>query len=199
MSDQADTMKQTPKGQRLESNFGPGTLRPGVKMQCIKAGEMLFCGSIVGVAYDFTEHPNAKDPTKISTRFAGRFMAICHDGRKINTAEAYLPSVIERTVKGILKTGKQEFVPISGEVWAEPDEEGGKTTAQGFRYAFFDRNNRGDADPMLQLAYETGILERPVSTAAISAPAETEEVVDPETGEITREPVAKQSRQRKAA
>jgi hypothetical protein len=189
MSDQAETMAVAPKGQRLDGNFGPGTLRSGVRNACIKAGEMLFCGTIVGIAYDFMEHPNAKDPTKISTRFIGKFMANCYDGKRIQTTEAYLPSVVERTVKAIIKSGKQEFVPVSGQVWAEPDDEATtKKTAQGFRYVFFDLNHRGENDPLLALAYETGVIERPVSTPAIAAP-ETQEVVDPETGEITREPV----------
>jgi hypothetical protein len=139
---------------------------------------------MLGRAFGLTEHPNRKDPKRVSFRFAGQFIGIKYDGRTINTTEAYLPSAIERTVKAALdlqrNTGMASPIEFACEVWCEPDEEG-KETPLGYRYVCYDRRPQRDNDPLLALAYETGMIDRPQGRMTDQTVRDN---VDPETGEM---------------
>jgi hypothetical protein len=180
-----------PQGQKLAGNLGPGTLRPGAGKQVQRSGEPLYCGTISGRVFGFTDHPNNKDMARTSTRFAGQFLLVDHTGVLIHGAECYLPGTITRAVKaalGLQGGEMREPVAISLEVWCEPDQEGRPASPLGYSYVCYDRRAMRDNDPLLAIAYEAGILERPdTAPAALAGPAMDPDVeVDPETGELTR-------------
>ena len=175
-----------PQGRRLAGNLGPGSLYPGVGRMVQRTGQPLYCGTITGRVFGVTEHPNAKDPKRISRRFAGQFMLVDHNGTVLQGAECYLPGTVERACVAALKLrgdGLGEPVPVSGELWCEPDAEGKPASPLGYSYVWYDRLAQRENDPLLSLAYEAGILERPAQ-AVLTDQTETTEEVDPETGEI---------------
>ena len=181
---------QAPQGRRLAGNLGPGTLRPGVGKLVQRTGQPYYCGTITGRVFGFTEHPNSRDPKRTSTRFAGNFMLIDHNGTVINGHECYLPGTVERAIKAALNLNPHgEPVPLAAEIWCEPDQDGRPPSPFGYSYVTYDRAAVRENDPLLALAYEAGILERP--SLAIAAARDDEaregETVDPETGEITRQ------------
>lgn len=177
-----------PTGRRLAGNLGPGTLYPGVGKIVQRTGQPQHCGSATGYAFGYTEHPNTRDPKRTSTRFAGQFMFVTHAGEVLQGVECYLPSTLERGIKAALKLRSEggEPVPFAVELWCEPDQEGRPASPLGYSYVTYDRAPQGASNPLMALAFEAGILERPASlpSGAIQAPAETPEAeVDPETGE----------------
>jgi hypothetical protein len=183
-----------PRGLRLAGNLGPGTLYPGVGKIVQRTGQPLYCGSMTGRVFGVTEHPNTKDNKRTSSRFAGQFLLVNRKGQVIRGYEAYLPGTVERAVKAALKLNPQggEPIPVSIEVWCEPDEDGRPASPLGYSYVSYDRAAVRDGDPLLALAYEAGILERPATTRALAAPGEPGEPgegdeIDPETGEVIRD------------
>ena len=171
-----------PQGRKIDNNLGPGLLYPGVGRLVQRAGEPIYCGAMMGRCFGYTEHPNSKDPTKTSRRFAGQFIGITHDGRTINTGEAYLPGAIDRTIKAALDISRGHLpdpIEFAVEVWCEPDDR--QSSTMGFRYACYDRKKQDASNPLLALAYESGLMDRP--QGQLAAPAR-EEGVDPETGEV---------------
>lgn len=172
-----------PIGRKLENAFGPGTLNPGVGKRVQRSGHPEYCGAIFGRAFGYMSHPNAKDANKLSYRFAGQFIGIDHLGVTKNTAEVYLPSSLQNSIKaGLDARGTSGgAIDFSAEIWCEPDER--ESSQLGFRYAVYDRMPTTAADPMLALGYASGLLERP-ATAAIANTSQ-EEYVDPETGEVS--------------
>jgi hypothetical protein len=181
---------EAPRGRRLSGNLGPGTLNPGAGKRVQRTGEPLYCGTITGRIFGVTEHPNTRDPKRISRRFAGQFILVRHDGSVVQGAECYLTGTVERAVKAALdlRDGHGEPVPVSIEVWCEPDEEGRNPSPLGYSYVSYDRTSQRANDPLLALAYESGILERPAQ-GALPSP-ELPDDVDPETGEIRQQPSA---------
>ena len=180
---------QAPQGRRLAGNLGPGTLYPGVGKLVQRTGQPYYCGTITGRVFGFLEHPNSRDPKRTSTRFAGNFMLIDHNGTVINGHECYLPGTVERAVKAALNLNPHgEPVPLATEIWCEPDQDGRPPSPLGYSYITYDRAAVRENDPLLALAYEAGILERPsLAIAARDDEAREGETVDPETGEITRQ------------
>jgi hypothetical protein len=178
-----------PRGRKLSANIGPGMLRPGAGKQVQRTQQPMMCGTMTGHAFDATDHPNSRDASRTSTRFVGRVMAIGHDGKMASGAEWYLPPTVGRAVKAALKVNGGQPVPFSIEVWCEPDDEGRPASPLGYAYVSYDRIPTRDNDPLMMLAYEAGILERP-SGPALAAPSEVREgeEVDPETGEIRQVP-----------
>lgn len=174
-----------PIGRKLENAFGPGTLNPGVGKRVQRSGHPEYCGAIFGRAFGYTTHPNAKDATKLSYRFAGQFIGIDWQGVTKNTAEVYLPSSLQNTIKAALDvargTSASGAVEFSCEVWCEPDER--ESSQLGFRYAVYDRMPTTASDPMLALGYASGLLERPASS--VLAVASQVGTVNPETGEVS--------------
>lgn len=180
-----------PRGQRIESNLGPGRLYPGVGKLVQRTGLPHRAGTITGWAYGYLDHPNTRDKARTSTRFAGQFMLIDHKGAVIQGAECYLPPTITRACKASLDAqraggGGVQGVPISLEVWCEPDQEGRPASPVGYTWQSYDLTPRTETDPLMALAIASGVIERPAGLA-IAAPepqlAEGEEY-DPETGEI---------------
>lgn len=172
-------------GQRIDGSVGPGNLNPGAGYHARRTGEPVYCGAIVGQVMGYTEHPNTKDPARTSRRFAGNFLSIDAAGAQHHCHEAYLPSSVERAIKAALDIGSAP-VALSIEVWAEPDEQG-RPTPIGYRYVSYNRRPRPDNDPLLMLAYESGLLERPAPAIAATATAADGTRYDPETGEILAE------------
>lgn len=177
---------QAPQGRRLAGNLGPGTLYPGVGKLVQRTGQPHYCGTMTGRVFGVTEHPNTRDPKRVSSRFAGNFLLIDHNGTVINGHECYLPGTVERAIKAALHLNPQgEPVPLAIEVWCEPDQDGRPPSPLGYSYVTYDRAAVRENDPLLALAYEAGILERP--SLALPEPDSREgETIDPETGEITR-------------
>lgn len=175
----------TPKGQRLAGNLGPGRLYPGVGKLVQRTGRPYYCGTMTGRIFGVTEHPNSKDPARTSSRFAGQFMLIDHSGEMYRGYECYLPGTVERAVKAALRLNPQgEPVPLSIEVWCEPDEEGRPPSPLGYSYVTYDRAPTAANDPLMAIAVAAGIIEAPKT--ALPAPESTvEPEVDPETGEVT--------------
>ena len=68
-------------------------------------------------------------------------------------------------------------------MWCEPDAEGRPPSPLGYSYVSYDRTRQRENDPLLALAYEAGILERP-SLALPEPDARSGEAIDPETGEV---------------
>jgi hypothetical protein len=109
-----------------------------------------------------------------------------HAGTVINGHECYFPGTVERALRAALGLNPHgEPIPVAIEVWCEPDAAGRPPSPLGYSYVTYDRAAVRDNDPLLSLAYEAGILERP--SLAIAAPeSDADETIDPETGEITR-------------
>lgn len=169
-------------GQRLAANFGPGRLNPMARVEAIKSGEPVFCGSIIGRVAGFREHPNSRDAAKISTVFIGDFIAIDAVGNQLRAVECYLPSMVERSVKTMVRPdGSGDTVDFAHDIWAEPDEHTGRTTAQGFMYQVYDRQRR-QHDPVEAMAAAAGIINRQV--IALPSDSGGGARVDPETGEV---------------
>lgn len=174
----------TPTGRKLDSSFGPGTLKPGAGKLVQRTQTPAYCGAIFGRAFGYTEHPNAKDPTRTSTRFAGQFIGIRADGTMLNSAEAYLPSSIQNAIRAALDvqrgTSGSGAIEFSVEVWCEPDEEGRQATPLGYRYVTYDRKPQVENDPLMALGIASGLIEP--SQCQLAPP--TPDDVDPETGEV---------------
>lgn len=166
-----------PKGVRIDGYFGPGLLRPGVGKLVQRSGEPQFCGSMALRVFQVEEGPHKIDPNKLSRRFSGEFMGVTFEGKRIYAAEGYLPSSIERSFKGIVERGG--VGSFAGDLWCEPAE----NTPLGYAFRVYDRRPRGEADPLMQLAVEAGVIERPALPAPPIATHKSGEV-DPETGEV---------------
>jgi hypothetical protein len=182
---QAQAAAIAPQGRKLAGNIGPGMLRPGAGKQVQRSQQPLLCGTMTGRAFDATDHANSRDANRTSTRFAGEIMAIGHDGQIARGMEWYLPPTVARAVKAALRVNQGHPVPFSIEVWCEPDAEGRPASPLGYSYVSYDRVPTRDNDPLMLLAYEAGILDRP--QAALPAPEASlreGEELDPETGEI---------------
>lgn len=180
-----------PTGQKMLRNLGPGSLYPGAGKLVQRSGQPLYCGTMTGHAFAYTQHPNSKDAKRTSTRFAGSFVLVGHTGEVMRAAEVYLPGVIESVVKAALDMKNGNAVPFSAEIFCEPDAAGRPESPLGYSYVVYNKVNPSAADPVLALAYETGVLERPKQAQlGIADDADYEELVDPETGEITRVPKA---------
>ena len=171
-----------PTGRKLAGNIGPGTLYPGAGKIVQRTGQPLRCGALTGQAFDVMEHPNAKDPARTSVRFVGNVIAVTHEGQVLRGAEWYLPPVVTRSLRASLKLSGGP-VGFAVEIWCEPDAEGRPPSPLGYSYVSYDRTPARDNDPMLALAYESGILERPASQA-LAGPEQLADDIDPETGEV---------------
>lgn len=175
-----------PTGRAITTNLGPGMLYPGVGKLVQRSGQPVHCGALSGIVAGYIQHPNNKDPSKTSTRFAGQFLAVKHTGEVVSGFEAYLPGALERPIKAALDIQKNSTfaapVPFAAEIWCEPDDR--PSSSLGFRYACYDRTKENANDPLLMLAYESGLIERPAAMIAGPSP-ETTENVDPETGEVS--------------
>lgn len=167
-----------PQGIKIEGYFGQGRLRPEIGKLVRKTGEPEYCGMMALRVFGYQEGPNSLDQTKISRRYFGEFLGIRYDGTQITAASGFVPSSIDGALKSKIDAGD---IPASfaGEVWCLPDENNPKNQI-GFRYEIYDRNPRGPADPLVQLAAAAGIITPP--SRQIEGPAQG--VVDPETGEI---------------
>ncbi len=185
--------RELTRGREIVTNVGPGTLRPGVGKLVQRSGKRLYCGAMTGLAFGYTAHPNAKDPKKTSIRFAGQFLAITADQKVLRCNELYVPSAIERTIKSALDiqegTSLKSPVRFGVEIWCEPDQEGGRETSLGYHYGCYDVTPEGGDDPLLSLAFDTGLIERPAP--ALAAPGHAaphsdqgDGKIDPETGEV---------------
>ena len=71
-------------------------------------------------------------------------------------------------------------MPLAIEVWCEPDQEGRPRSPLGYSFVSYDLAPQGENNPLMSLAYEAGIFERPAPQPAL--PDLTD--ADPETGEI---------------
>lgn len=172
-----------PKGRKISGNIGPGTLYPGAGKIVQRTQTPLACGMMTGHAFDVAEHPNSKDPSRVSSRFVGEVMAVTHKGEILRGMEWYLPPTPTRAIKAALRMSEGHPVPFAFEIWCEPDEPGRPASPLGYSYVSYDRVPARDNDPLMALAYEAGILERPAGPA-LAAPETLPDDVDPETGEI---------------
>lgn len=168
-----------PLGRKLVGNLGPGTLFPGVGKLVQRSGEPQRCGTMAGRAFDVTEAPNSRDPSRVSTRFVGEVVAVDHNGTVQRGGEWYLPPTATRGLKAQLRHGGP--VLFAFEIWCCPDEDGRPASPLGYSYVTYDRAPASDNDPVLALAYAAGILERPMLTIEAEEGAED---YDPETGEV---------------
>lgn len=169
---------RAPEGLRIDGFFGHGLLRPGIGKIVQRSGEPEFCGMMVCRLFGYTESPSKFDAARVSRRFDGEFFGVRYDGKHINAASGFVPSSIERALRSALDAGN---APVSwaGEIWCEPDEEGGTRTPLGYRFVAYDRRPRGAADPLMQIAAAAGIYTPP--SHQLTAPDDS---VDPETGEV---------------
>lgn len=170
-----------PQGQKLAINLSAGNMRPGVGKLVQRTGQAQFCGPLWGTAMGYTEHPNQKDPNRVSRRFAGDFRYLRGDGTPAQATECYLPGVLERGIKAALDISRAP-VDFAVEIWCEPDEPGGRESPIGYSYAVYNR--RTAASHVDELAYEAGILPRPESRTLLG---HDDAPHDPETGELLPE------------
>jgi len=178
----AKPVPAVPTGSKITGNLGPGVLNPGIGKRVQRSGQPEYCGAIVGMVAGYVTHPNARDATRTSIRFAGDFRCVRVDGTVLTGRECYLPSGIQRAMKAACDLQQGRMIPLSVEVWCEPDEEGRPASPVGYSYVTYDRRPQDARDPLLALAYESGILERPeAEPQQLAAPEET---YDPETGEV---------------
>jgi hypothetical protein len=154
-----------PKGDRLAGYVGPGSLRPGAGKLVQRSGQPLYCGAMAGIAMAVAKHPNSKDASRLSTRFVGDCLAILHDGKVVQVGEFYLPGTLTRIVEAALSVGGGG-VPFSVEIWAEPDPDGRPPSPLGYSYVTYNRRERAPNDPVLALAYASGLIEQPAADSA---------------------------------
>lgn len=177
-----------PKGERLAGYAGPGTLCPGVGKKVQRTGQPQYCGAMAGIAMAVTKSPNPRDPSRMSTRFVGDCIAITYDGQTLQVTEFFLPGTATRALEAALGLSG-EGVRFSFEIWCEPDGEGRPPSPLGYSYVTYNRRTRPANDPVLALAYETGLIEPPAGDgdtlllAANEAQVNADDV-DPETGEV---------------
>jgi hypothetical protein len=176
------------QGRKIVGNLGPGTLRPGAGDQVQQTRQALFCGTIMGSVVGYVQHPNSKDSRRTSTRFLGDFMLTTFDGHILHGAECYFPSTMERTVKASLdmRQGHGEPLLVSFDVQCEPDQPGRPPSPLKYSYVTYDRMPQRADHPLMALAYEIGLLERP--QGQLEAPDTDSPDVDPETGEVSVKP-----------
>jgi hypothetical protein len=174
-----------PQGREIAGTIGPGTLYPGAGKLVQRSGKPLYVGAMTGQVMGYVKTPSTFDKDKLSVRFQGKFLGIKADGTVLNAFECFLPGRLERPIMAALDiqegTQFKAPVPFAVELWCEPDPEGSKPTPLGYRYGCYDRVAANPNDPMLALAYESGLIERPANQ--LTGPAAQGEV-DPETGEI---------------
>lgn len=173
---------EAPRGRKLSGNLGHGSLNPGVGKRVQRSGRPEYCGTMHGRAFDVTEHPNSKDPNRMSLRFAGECVAIDAKGNVLHAAEWYLPPVASRAIKAGLKSGGP--VTFALEIWCQPDEEGRPASPLGYSYATYNRTPETENDPVMAIAYAAGILERPAPAQLAIEDEREEPEIDPETGEV---------------
>ena len=184
----ATAQKGAPKGDRLAGYAGPGTLRPGVGQLVQRSGQPQYCGAMAGIAMAVTKSPNPRDPSRTSTRFIGDCLAIPHNGQVLQVGEFFLPGTVTRQIEASLALSGAG-VPFSVEIWCEPDPEGRPRSPLGYSYVTYNRRARTPNDPVLALAYESGLIEQPAGDGGALLPGmngaeEHPDDVDPETGEI---------------
>jgi hypothetical protein len=170
-----------PRGVRIDGYFGPGLLRKEVGKLVQRTGEAQFCGSMVFRAFacEAVESPYRDDSgkPKMSLRFEGEFLGVCHDGKRIYAASGFLPSSIARSTKARVERG--ENPSFGGDVWCEPAEK----AARGYVFTIYDTNPRTEEDELMKLAVRAGIIPPPALPAPGSRFTDDDEI-DPETGEL---------------
>lgn len=180
-----------PRGIRVERIIGPGTLNPGAGKEARRLNTPVKAGEIAGIAYATREHPNSKDPTKTSIVFVGDFVVMSSKENSLpkRLGEVYLPSGVNRSYAAIIAQGSKQDgyrgMPIALEIWAEPDEPGGRETAMGFTYVSYNIAPKSQQDDILELAYASGMIQRPQPALAHDEAPQTGENIDPETGEVS--------------
>lgn len=179
-------MKQPdkPQGDRLAGYAGPGTLRPGVGKLVQRTGAPHYCGAMVGMVMAASKHPNSRDQSRTSTKFVGDCISVQFDGRVQQVGEFYLPPTLTRIIEASLGLGGG--VAFSVEIWCEPDAEGRTPSPLGYSYVTYNRRPRPANDPVLALAYASGLIEMPEDDVAARLKAiedKTFSSIDPETGE----------------
>src|SRR6516164_1441114 len=98
------------------------------------------------------------------------------------------PSTLPRMIEASLALSGPG-VPFSAEIWCEPDPEGRPRSPLGYSYVAYNRRKRPPNDPVLALAYASGLIEAPAGDGgthllgANEAQAHPDDV-DPETGEV---------------
>ena len=166
-----------PIGRRLAANLSPAMLRPGAGREVQRTGEPVFCGRIWGRVFACSEHPNARDKTRVSRRFAGSFGFTNAKGEQSQATECYLPGTLERGLKAALDISHQP-VSFAVEIWCEPDAPE-RASPLGYSYGVYNRLTRDEE--VDEVAYAAGILPRPEPPPALIG----RETVDAETGEVT--------------
>ena len=167
---------------------GPGTLRPGVGQLVQRTRQPQYCGAMVGRAMAVTKSPNPRDPSRTSTRFVGDCLAILHNGQVLQVGEFFLPGTLTRIIEASL-AHSGPGVEFGVEIWCEPDPEGRPRSPLGYSYVTYNRRERPPNDPVLALAYESGLIEPPAGDGgtlllgANGAQAHPDDV-DPATGEV---------------
>ena len=150
--------------------------------------EVIEAGIIVGIAMAVTKSPNPRDPSRTSTRFIGDCIAFPHNGQMLQVGEFFLPGTLTRIIEASLALSGAG-VPFSAEIWCDPDPEGRPRSPLGYAYVAYDRRKRPPNDPVLALAYASGLIEAPAGDGgtlllgANEAQAKPDDV-DPETGEV---------------
>ena len=184
----AMAQKGGPKGDRLAGYAGPGTLRPGVGQLVQRSGQPQYCGAMAGIAMAVIKSPNPRDPSRTSTRFIGDCMAIRQNGQVLTVGEFFLPGTPTRIIEASL-AHSGEGVPFCFDIWCEPDPEGRPRSPLGYSFVTYNRRARAPNDPVLALAYASGLIEAPAGDGgtlllgANEAQAKPDDV-DPETGEV---------------
>jgi hypothetical protein len=185
---QATARKGGPKGDRLAGYVSPGTLHPGVGKLVQRSGQPHRCGSMTGIAMAAIKSPNPRDSSRTSIRFIGDCIAILHNDQTLQVGEFFLPGTLTRIIEASL-AHSGEGVPFSVEIWCEPDTEGRPRSPLGYSYVTYNRRPRAPNDPVLALAYASGLIVPPagdggtVLLGANGAQAHGDDV-DPETGEV---------------
>lgn len=184
----AIAQKGGPTGDRLAGYASPSSLRPGVGQLVQRSGQPQRCGAMVGIAMAAVKGPNPRDPSRTSIRFVGDCLAIQENGQVLQVGEYFLPPTLTRTIEASLAHSGTP-VPFSVDIWCEPDPEGGPRSPLGYRYVTYIRSVRPANDPVLALAYASGLIEPPVGggdtllLGANGAQSHGDDV-DPETGEV---------------
>ena len=184
----ATAQKGGPKGDRLAGYISPAMLRPGVGQLVQRSGQAHRCGSMTGRAMAVNKFPNSRDPSRTSIRFIGDCIAILHDGQVRQAGEFFFPGTLTRIIEASLALSGPG-VPFSVEIWCEPDPEGRPRSPLGYSYVAYNRRERPPNDPVLALAYASGLIEPPAGDGgtlllgANGAQAKPDDV-DPETGEV---------------
>lgn len=185
-----------PRGRQLV-NLSPGKLNPGAGKRTAATQEAEFCGQIWGIVMGFEEIESTRYPGTRNLIFYGTFGFKNAAGVIGRGTQAYLPSIVAASIKAPLVQG-QQGVPFRFELWTGYDP---RPDRVGFFYDVYEPE-LAEGDAIDALGISAGFLPPPPKQVMMThqgvVPDALDELLDEETGELTRATAGPQAADRAA-